>query len=538
MSSYYSERELWIEKADYKEQPMSQYKGIPFIEALPIRKDEYEFIGEINQPFEYDHSDTELPAHHRIDGPSSLSTWFMSQKLHYDLYLVLDNMIRQGYRQAAMRIYKVSPQTPLGGSILAPTGVGKSISSARCLQLMPDIIIHDREIFEQRYPDEDFYQYQIPVLMITAPFDGSIQKIKEAIIESLIALLGDDRIRSNITDDIKATLKRYKVGLLVIDEVPFLLQSRQHNYNEVINYLATLRTRLCIPVFFIGTLHVYEIFKNSSQARRIIGPQRVLWLPMLAEGKNMDGTHKLSYEFTEFVQEMWQYQWVQDPTEEPSEAVLQAFYECTAGICDFIIKLFQIIQIKLISDHYRLLREDEEITPELIFKVAETEFYIINDRIREIVKNPGQLETIFDMGMEGLPEIKEIAEKYQTPQPEDDHVREHHSKVRKKQSRRHELIHQLKGMDIDPDRAELLARCVINEMPDAGKAEQTKKALDLHYDPEFDKQQAPHIPLKEVDLSRFDTRLFRDARPKKGEVFSAYDQLKKKGLITNLRDGL
>ena len=39
MNKFYEGRDLWIEKAIYKEQPLIRNSGIPFIETLPLRMD-------------------------------------------------------------------------------------------------------------------------------------------------------------------------------------------------------------------------------------------------------------------------------------------------------------------------------------------------------------------------------------------------------------------------------------------------------------------------------------------------------------------
>ncbi|MRI34284.1 hypothetical protein EOPP23_14940 [Endozoicomonas sp. OPT23] len=531
MNKYYDDRDLWIEKAVYKEQPLSRNRGIPYIEALPLRMDMATFTDAIENPIPYDPAEKNLPAHERAGGPFVLSSWFLSQAPHYDLYLKFDSLIRDGYFQNTRRINRSYSLTPLGGFLIAPSGTGKSDGTANCLQLIPDIIIHDPDHFED---SRDFQQYQVPVLMIMAPHDGKEKSLEKNIIESLKYIL-QDRFGIFIDEkkDIRYLLRYYKVGLLAIDEVPFLLQSSEDNYETILNYLVYLRTRLCIPVLFIGTPDILKIFeKYPSQTRKIIGPGSTSLLPMFATGRNEHRDFILSPDFVDFIREMWEYQWIEQATDAPSEAILQAFYMCTAGIRDYIVKLFQLIQIKLIYDHNRSPSLEEVITPELINTVAEQELRIVNNKIQCLVENPASAQEIQDMGLDQLPEIAELARNYQIAPSEEQQTEYQH--IRKKVTNEQSLTNKLLAEGIEPDRAHLLARCIINKYPDA--KDQLRKALNLDADPEFGKLLAPYIERKEINITSFKVDRFRSCYTKDGGKEAVYENLKINNLTTNLRD--
>ncbi|GFS05796.1 Tn7 transposition protein C [Elysia marginata] len=254
-------------------------------------------------------------------------------------------------------------------------------------------------------------------------------------------------------------------------------------------------------------------------------------LPLLSEGKNDDGTYNLSRDFKDFMEKMWAYKWIEDTTELPSEEIMQAFYKCTAGIRDYIIKLYQIVQIKLIYDHERGHRKDEIISPDFISETAKNEFHIVIDKIEHLAKHPHKISDIDDMGFNAIPEITKIAEKFKIAAPEE---KQEYQEIRNKVSKEEALINKLQAENIDSDRATLIAKCIINQHPDA--KDQLRLALNLDADPEFGKQQAPYIKRKPVDLTAFNTNLFRACKPKKDDVNNTYDNLRMNGLTTNLRD--
>ena len=511
MNKFYEGRDLWIEKAVYKEQALTRYRGIPYIEALPLRIDHEIFADVMEKPIPYEPSEKHLPAYERTDGPFILSSWFLSQATHYELYLKIDSLIRIGYYQNKERVNGSYSLTPSGGFFIAPSGTGKSVGTAHGLQLYPDIIIHDPDHFLNT---KDFQQYQIPALMIMAPHDGKKESLEANIIDSLRYLL-QERFGEFIDEkkDIRYLLEKYKVGLLVIDELPFLLQSKEDNYETILNYLVHLRTRLCIPIIFIGTPDTLKIFKRyPSQSRKIIGAGSTYLLPMFADGRNDDGSFILSSDFKDFISEMWEYQWIEHASEEPSEEILQAFYQCTAGIRDYIVKLFQILQIKLIYDHAQSPISEEIITADLIVDVAEKELKIVNERIQALVENPASAEEIQDMGLETLPEIIELAKPYCLSP--DENQQDEYQQVRKKVSREKALVNKLLAENIEVDRAKLLAKCIITQHPDAKN--QLLLALNMNEDPDFGKQQAPYIPRKEVNLNPFRVDHFRSCYTKEG----------------------
>ena len=372
--------------------------------------------------------------------------------------------------------------------------------------------------------------------MVMAPHDGKQKSLEQNIIDSLKHLLQEHfGVFIDDNGDIRYLLQKYNVGLLVIDEIPFLLQSKEENHEPILNYLVYLRTRLCIPVIFIGTPDILKIFENHpSQSRKIIGAASSYLLPMFANGRKTEDEFILSSDFKDFMEEMWEYQWIEQATEAPSEEILQAFYRCTAGIRDFIVKLFQLSQIKLIYDHSRSPSSLEIITPELIEEIAEEHFDIVHDRIQRLIENPASAREIQDMGMDRLPEIAKLSEPFcLTP---DENQQDEYQQVRKRVSKEKALVNKLLAEDIEADRAKLLAKCIITQHPDAKN--HLYLALNLNEDPKFDKQQAPYITRKEINLTPFKTDRFRSCYIEEGGTNAIYENLKLNGLTTNLRDSL
>ncbi|WP_263079905.1 TniB family NTP-binding protein [Endozoicomonas sp. Mp262] len=399
--------DIWIEYANYKPQSLSRYQGNKFIEALPLKLGIEDFIATSIRDPEYKDSERFLPNSERCQAPFALKDWFMPTNNHVQLYDNIDLLIRNGYveRQKRSRSY---PLPPAAAALIGVAGTGKSYGNMHVLNCYPDIIIHDTE----KYPQ--LPRYQLPKLVITAPEDGDTKRIPELVYKALSALLSEHlNIRINKNDDMKFWMKQFSVGMLVVEEIQFLLQLGVNNYDPVINALVSLCNELCVPLVFIGTMDIRKIFEGSlAQSRRVQCTNMPYWLPfhrVATHTEQNPSSQSLHPNFIEFMEEMWPYQWTQDKTELTAD-ILEAFYEATAGIPDFMVKLFQLTQIQLMNDKEQEKRSDERMTPQYIEDVANKYFDIAMPKIRAIRnRTPEDLDKYPDMDFTGLPEIQQLA---------------------------------------------------------------------------------------------------------------------------------
>jgi len=165
----------------------------------------------------------------------------------------------------------------------------------------------------------------------------------------------------------------HAIGVLVIDEIQFLRNSKADK-EGLLSFFVTLVNIIGIPVILVGTNSALPLLQdNFKEARRGNGLGAPMWDPL---EKNSSWEH--------LVNRLWQYQWVTHYTPITDE-LSDALYEESQGIVDILIKLFMLVQMRIIS-----VREaapgEEIITPALIRKVAKEDFRMVRPML-DALKN-------------------------------------------------------------------------------------------------------------------------------------------------------
>src|SRR5690606_6894354 len=97
----------------------------------------------------------------------------------------------------------------------------------------------------------------------------------------------------------------YGIGVLVIDEIQHLLNSR-NDQDEMLNFFVTLSNTVGIPTVLIGTSKAQQLFKgNFRQARRAASDGAIVWDRMSEE----------SVEWQFFLETLWELQCLKSRTE-------------------------------------------------------------------------------------------------------------------------------------------------------------------------------------------------------------------------------
>jgi hypothetical protein len=178
--------------AEYLPQVIEEYKGNPFIEALPPILSAAKAADLLTVEPGYHEAERELDALYRFHCIQRLSRYFQPLDTHIDIEQRVSRSIRQSYVdrnpitvQSVQKLRQFSDSeqgylfektdfrnvrsTAAGFTVIGMSGVGKTTAMERVLSLYPQCIIHTR------YVDTPFYVKQLVWIKLDCPYDGSIK---------------------------------------------------------------------------------------------------------------------------------------------------------------------------------------------------------------------------------------------------------------------------------------------------------------------------------------------------------------------------
>lgn len=393
--------------AKYTAQRIPQFMGNKLVEALPPSMSDDELFAalSLSPPFAADQR--EWPTHERMYMLKELKNFMVPLSKHFELGRALDTMIRSGYVGRAPRtlahndIYKgihenekakrsfaqsASTHTPqLSTSLIGISGMGKTTLVKRWCAHIDEVIYHP-----------ELHVYQVPYLHIEMPSDGSsVKGLAHGVLQKLDQLIPganyyeDYAIKGRPGADtlmrsVARVMNRHFVGILICDEVQNLANSRK-GQQTVMTELVSACNDLKVPILFIGTTKATKVLSlDFRQARRSCGHGVTPWerLPSHAEPGQID-------EWQEFVQVLWQNQWVKKPVE-LTEHLLMTMYRFSQGIIDVAITLFASAQARAMLDG------SETITAELIQQVFIEELGPLHKAIDALHRNDIEAIALFD----------------------------------------------------------------------------------------------------------------------------------------------
>ena len=262
-------------------------------------------------------------------------------------------------------------------SILGASGVGKTSTITRVLNLFPQVIRHTE------YKGQTFYCHQITYISIQCPADCSIKSVCFQIIDEINNLLFSDAPelqyrRNNITTDalvaiIAQLCLTHHIGVIVIDEIQNILGFRKNGANEkLIRFLVQLTNETGICVIMVGTPEVAKVFDSHQHIyRRTRGPR-------LSAISDMDAFYPLA-------SALWSLQCTQK-AEKMTIDTASLLFKITGGIPALLAELLVLSQEEAITSG------TERLTSKLISRTAkENNFY---DRAASMLK--GTLDIIQD----------------------------------------------------------------------------------------------------------------------------------------------
>lgn len=281
---------------------------------------------------------------------------FIEQPFYIQLQETIDLAVREGYHQrramtpehgAYLRsIYErqrqgdqsVSPNygsaspDPLSISVIGCSGVGKTTAISRILSLYPQVLHHRADLIGAE-------TLQVTYRRVECPHDGSVKTLCCCTRRSNGAGLHLD-VRQSESDTRHAQgaqvapIAVHYVGLLVIDEIQNVLASWK-NKEELFNFIVSLVNTLCVPILYVGTPKIAAFMERDLRVARRFGSMGSF---------RWDHFSRESQEWKALVARLWNCSTLDGDGDVIHEEINDAFYDCSQGIVDVLVKLFILIQ--------------------------------------------------------------------------------------------------------------------------------------------------------------------------------------------------
>lgn len=246
---------------------------------------------------------------------------------------------------------------PTGFAVLGQSGCGKSTGIQRVLRKYPACIIHNPGTFQQRI--------QIPIIAVEMQRNSNFHGLYEDIGAAI------DRAVGNTTRTYQTRLGRkgdnlsvkfrklceliqvFNIGLLIIDEIELI--DTAHTKEGTLETFMSLSNQTGIAVGVVGTEDAYEkLFFKPRAARRLS--------PLI----NADRYCSNIKQIISILKMLYCYL----PDYELDENCIEAYYQESRGIIDYILKIFMEIAIRIVDRKQK--GRSVKITPDLIKSVAKT----------------------------------------------------------------------------------------------------------------------------------------------------------------------
>jgi len=264
--------------ARYLPQVIEEYKGNPFIEALPPIYSGSESTDLLTIEPPYHEAERELDPFYRFHCIQRLSRYFQPLDRHIDIEQRVSRSIRQSYvnRNPVISFdrsdYRSIRATAAGFTVIGMSGVGKTTAMERVLSLYPQCVTHTR------YAGESFYLKQLVWMKLDCPYDGSIKGLCLNFFSEMDRILGSEYSKfflasRNTVDTMLIKMSTlattHGLGILVIDEIQHLSQAKSGGSEKMLNFFVTLVNTIGVPVVLIGTTKATPILQSEfRQARR------------------------------------------------------------------------------------------------------------------------------------------------------------------------------------------------------------------------------------------------------------------------------
>lgn len=410
-------------------EPIPEYANNPFIERLPPILPMSALQATYDRPPLLTPSDLTRPPEERLHIALRLRRYSQPTVAARELGRRIEQMVRQGYihrnpnnpgwlrgveflgtREAEYKSHassKASPkalanvldgvnlvdEAPMSMLVFGPPGVGKTHAVAVSLSRYKPVIKHTTPCVLT----------QIIWLRMQCPPTGSLVTLCAFFFAAVDEALRKMGIQSGLADQYKrATIgtalvgmarvaNLYGIGVLVIDEIQHV-KTAHKEWSALLNFLVTLQNSIGIPLVLIGTGAALTVVQRTFRdARRADGLGSILFdrlgpAPGIHMQKKDAPQPIYGEEFATFVKKMWRWQYTNTRTDLDVD-ILNALFVETQGIIDLIVKLFILVQMRLIGLSDARCDNIELITPRVIHEVAKHSFHAVRPFINAIRDN-------------------------------------------------------------------------------------------------------------------------------------------------------
>lgn len=377
-----------ILKACYAKPAVPEYRGNPFIEALPPILKTQGVRNGLTSKVVLDSKDLFADGTSRAHMISGLMHgYFQPLTPHIDLEQKLSLLIRQGYvgrnyddgslnrhlqagyerlqkGELDVQTFSQARSTATSLALIGGSGCGKSATLGRLLSTYPQALFH-----------EELNITQLVYLKIDSPHDGTLKSLCLHFFRAIDQALGSDyELRygnkrlsiENLMASMAQTANVHALGVLVIDEIQHLNAARSGGKDKMLNFFVTLVNTIGVPVLLVGTPKAQPIFvADFRAARRTTGYGATYWGPMKGHPKKHNERERK--EWIAFTNKLWKYQWLQKRDENLTDEIRDCWFDLSQGIHDIVVKLFVFAQLRAIAT------KTERVTVNLLRQVYEDE---------------------------------------------------------------------------------------------------------------------------------------------------------------------
>ena len=362
---------------------LREYDENPYIIALPPMDGAKAFADRLASPPSFDSSERDLSPILRRHAVHRLHEYFRPTSRHLVFAEEFDILLRRGYVGRdptegvdGARIVEVADQaaddlllsrsrplkagsTAKSATLVGVPGVGKTHTVNHLLRSYPQVIEHSE------------YPTQIVWIKLDTPVKGSLRALCVDFFRQVDILLGHGEKYTRLFAGISASEESmmnhmaivanyHALGCLLIDEIQHL--PKREDEHELLTFVVTLTNKIGVPVLFIGTMKALKMFSGSARmSRRSVGTACSVWSNYAANDKGWQA----------FIKDLWQYQWTSEHTL-LDEGMLAMFHHHTQGVVDIAVKLFAMIQTKVIlrgqAGSGRAERIDASIVDEIMHR--------------------------------------------------------------------------------------------------------------------------------------------------------------------------
>jgi uncharacterized protein related to proFAR isomerase len=381
------------EIAVYKPQLVKQYQGNKLIEALPELMGRKQIAKALAHKPAFTVDEKEYPFHIREASMSRIFEYFQPLGAHLEYASKLGLMIRNGYIGRRMNPARdlmtkeelneyMSAMSEVAifdcvksAATIGMSGMGKTSTTERILNLYPQLIIHERP----------YNTYQVVWVKLDCPVRGSLKSLCLRFFNAMDKILDTkyEQMYQSKSLDIMLSMMadvadRHYLGLIVIDEIQHLVGAKGTGERDMLNFLVTMNNVVKVPVLLIGTPNARKLLGlDFRQCRRMDGENLPDW-------KRIPNDKHWKF----FVEGFWRLNWLRGE-QELTQELIDAFHKESQGIIDVVLKLYA-------AAHYRaMLTKTEKITEEDIEFVAKNNIPNMRKIINALKVDPEMAEKMY-----------------------------------------------------------------------------------------------------------------------------------------------